>query len=110
MIEDLRLRNYFRSDDPILPKPSPTSLDISTGRRTNLVRKRLRHYQLYLLNERKLAWQTFQVRMAGLKFLYTQTLKQKWFESEIAKPRVRRKLPTVLSREEIQAFLNAAAN
>jgi len=48
--------------------------------------------------------------MAGLKFFYARTLQQKWFDAEIAKPKVRRKLPTVLSREEIQALLNAATN
>ena len=48
--------------------------------------------------------------MAGLKFLYTKTLKQKWFDVEIAKPKVHRKLPTVLSCEEIQALLNVATN
>ena len=72
--------------------------------------EQVREYQLYLLDERKLAWQTFQVRMAGLKFLYTRTLKQKWFDLEIAKPKVRRKLPTILSREEVQALLNATVN
>jgi site-specific recombinase XerD len=65
---------------------------------------------LHLLNERKLAWQTFQVRMAALKFFYTRTLKQKWFDVEVAKPKVRRKLPTVLSHEEVKALLDAAAN
>jgi len=42
-------------------------------------------YQLHLLNERKLAWQTMQVRMAGLKFFYTRALKQSWFDTEVAK-------------------------
>ena len=37
----------------------------------------IRRYQLYLLDERKLAWSTFQQRIAGLKFFYTRTLKQK---------------------------------
>jgi hypothetical protein len=30
-----------------------------------------------------------------LKFLYMRTLKQTWFDQEIIKPKVRRKLPTV---------------
>ena len=30
-----------------------------------------------------------------------------WFEQEIAKPKVRRKLPTVSSREEVCALLDA---
>jgi hypothetical protein len=60
-----------------------------------------------LLNERKLAWQTLQVRMAALKFLYTRTLKQTWFDHEVAKPKVHRKLPVVWSREEVRALLDS---
>jgi site-specific recombinase XerD len=39
-----------------------------------------------------------------------QTLKQDWFVKEVAKPKVRRKLPTVLSRQEVTAFLDATPN
>jgi site-specific recombinase XerD len=42
-----------------------------------------------------------------LKFLYTRTLKQTWFDQEIIKPKVRRKLPAVWSREEVCALLDA---
>jgi hypothetical protein len=45
-----------------------------------------------------------------LKFLYTRTLKQTWFDREIIKPKVRRKLPTVGSREEVCALLDATTN
>jgi site-specific recombinase XerD len=45
-----------------------------------------------------------------LKFLYTRTLKQTWFDQEIIKPKVRRKLPTVWSREEVCALLDATTN
>ena len=70
----------------------------------------IRQYQLYLLDERKLAWSTFQQRIAGLKFFYTRTLKQNWFAQEVAKPKVRRPLPIVLSREEVTALLDATPN
>jgi site-specific recombinase XerD len=44
---------------------------------------------------------------SALKFLYTRTLKQTWFDQEVIKPKVRRKLPTVGSREEVCALLDA---
>jgi site-specific recombinase XerD len=37
-------------------------------------------------------------------------LKQSWFVQEVAKPKIHRKLPTVLSREEVTAMLDASQN
>jgi integrase/recombinase XerD len=39
-----------------------------------------------------------------------RTLKQTWFDQEIIEPKVRRKLPTVWSREEVCALLDAPMN
>ena len=61
-------------------------------------------------NERKLSWQTLQGRRSALKFLYVRTLKQTWFDTEVAKPKVRRKLPVVWSREEVRALLDITVN
>src|SRR5271157_6632619 len=70
----------------------------------------VRTWLLYLLNERKLAWGTIQGARSALKFLYLRTLKQTWFDQEVIKPKVRRKLPTVWSREEVCALLDATTN
>src|SRR5260370_15035877 len=110
MTEDLRLRNY--SDHTILIYTNTVAV---LGRYFHkspdrMGSEEIRQYQLYLLDERKLAWSTFVQRTAALKFFYTRTLKQNWFVQEVAKPKVRRPLPTVLSCEEVAALLDATPN
>ena len=110
MTEDLRLRNY--SDNTILIYTNTVADFARYFHRSpdKLGAEEIRQYQLYLLNVRKLAWSTFVQRTGALKFFYTRTLKLPWFTQEVAKPKVRRPLPTVLSREEVTALLDATAN
>jgi integrase/recombinase XerD len=77
---------------------------------SNSVPEHVRTFLLYLLNERKLAWGTIQGARSALKFLYMRTLKPTWFDQEIIKHKVRRKLHTIRSREEVCALLDAPMN
>jgi integrase/recombinase XerD len=93
MLEELRLRNF-----------TPRTIRSYTATVADFARyfhqspdklgpEHVRIYQLYLLNERKLAWHSIQVHVSALRFLYVRTLKQRWFDTEVTKPKIRRKLP-----------------
>lgn len=110
MFEDLLLRNYSRHTIRSYTQAVADFTRYFNKAPDHLGPDHIREYQLHLIHEKKLAWPTLQVRVAALGFFYTQTLKQDWFVQEVAKPKVRRKLPTVLSRDQVTAQLDATPN
>lgn len=110
LIEDLRLRNYTAATIRAYTNAVAELARYHAKPPDQLGPEEIRRYQLYLLEERRVAWPTFQVRMAALKFFYTRTLKQRWFDYEVVKPKLRRKLPTVLSREQVTTLIDAVVN
>jgi site-specific recombinase XerD len=71
----------------------------------------LRHYQLYLLQEKKLEPATVEVRISALRFLYKRTLKRRDLAfDDLLFPKTPYKLPTVLSQDEVRRLIDAAAN
>jgi site-specific recombinase XerD len=67
-----------------------------------------RTYQAYLLRERKLTPGTVVNQVAALRFFFVKTLKRHQFRDFLPYPQDRRRLPTVLSREEVSRLINAA--
>ena len=110
MIEDLKIRNY--SDQTIRSYVHAVAeFARYLGKSPDqLGAEHIRQYQLYLLYDKKIDWSTFQIRMSALKFLYTKTLKQTWFDVYVAKPKVVRKLPRVLTRDQVKTILDATKN
>ena len=71
----------------------------------------LRQYQLYLLQQKKLAHGSVQNRMAALRFFFKKTLKRRDPDfDEIGLSRRPKKLPVVLSPEEVVQLIEAAPN
>jgi len=68
----------------------------------------LRTYQAYLLKTRRLAPGSVENHVAALRFLYVRTLRRPEFREYIPYPRVPKKLPGILSREEVARLINAA--
>ena len=71
----------------------------------------IRRFQLYLLNEKKLAPGTVEMRMSALRFLYRKTLKRRDLAyDDLVFPKTPTKLPVVLSPEEVTCLIEAAPN
>lgn len=80
------------------------------GRRPDLItNEETQQYLLYLLQERKLAHSSCNIVCSALQFLYSVTLKRKT-EFELPRPKVPQRLPQILSREEVAAIFEHAAN
>jgi integrase/recombinase XerD len=66
----------------------------------------LRHYFLYLRNERKLSRSSLTIALCGIKFLFEHTLRRDWPTLSIIRPPREHKLPAVLSQTEVHDLLN----
>lgn len=107
MIEDLRLRNFSENTVVCYVRAvrqyaqhfgkSPDRLDAG----------HLRQYLLHLLEVQKVAQGTYNQKVAALRFFYRETLKKPAYVEGLCFTRKERKLPVVLSHNEIRRFLEA---
>jgi site-specific recombinase XerD len=70
----------------------------------------IRSYQAYLLKVRKLDPGTVENHVAALRFLFVRTLHRHEFRQFLPYPKVRRKLPNILSREEVARLIDASSS
>ena len=106
MIEEMQLQGYAQStiDGYIHAvaqlarhyRRSPDKLDEDEVRR----------YLLHLTLDKKIARGSFSVVLGGLRFFYHKALGRDWKSLYVAKPRSEKKLPVVLSRDEVWRILD----
>jgi integrase/recombinase XerD len=70
----------------------------------------LRTYQAYLLKVKKLDPGTVENHVAALRFLFIRTLGRHEFRQFLPYPKTRRKLPKILSREEMARLIDASSD
>lgn len=66
----------------------------------------VRTYLLDLVRVKKVPASTFGQHLAGIRFLFEKTLKVRWDVLDLARPQSQKKLPCVLSIEEVLAILS----
>src|SRR5436853_4963225 len=70
----------------------------------------MREYHLHLIHDRKLATNTLIARIAALRFLFVKTLRRPYVQVDLPRPKTEKRLPTVLSREEVGRLIDSASN
>ena len=70
----------------------------------------VKQYQLYLTKDRRVSWSTFNVHVCAIRFFYRDVLRVTWAVEHIPYQKTGRRLPVVLSGEEVIALLDAATN
>ena len=72
----------------------------------DITQEELRSYFLYLVKERGVASSTLTIHLCGIKFFFEKTLKGEWLIFNLVRPRKRKKLPVVLSPDEVKHILS----
>src|SRR6266511_2725889 len=65
----------------------------------------LRQYFLFLKNEKHAARASCTIALCGIKFFFERTLGREWKTFEFLRPAKEKKLPVVLSRDEVRSVL-----
>lgn len=107
MLEDMKIRNLaLGTQDSYLRQVSQFARHF--GKPPDLLgQEEIRSYQIYLIQEKKLAPDSVTVAVSALRFLYKVTLRREWnLDDIIPAPKTPKRLPVILSPEEVLEFLS----
>lgn len=72
--------------------------------------KEIREYLHYLIGEKRVSQSKINQTYSGLKFLYHVTLERDWEMGKIPRMKQRKRIPLVLSQEEIESIISVTKN
>ena len=70
----------------------------------------IREYLYYLMKEKKVSQSVVTQTYSAMKFFYETSLQRKWNTLKIPRAKARKRLPVVLSRQEVQSIFLATRN
>src|SRR3989454_12015534 len=106
LIEDMQLAGYSARTQEAYVAAVRQLFEHLQCTPAQLTEEQLRQYFLYLSNDRTVSRPTATIALCGIKFFFERTLKRDWTAFELIRPRREKKLPVVLSREEVHRILN----
>ncbi|MFZ3278357.1 MAG: site-specific integrase, partial [Candidatus Sulfotelmatobacter sp.] len=108
MLEELQRRNYSQHTTRSYIRTVEDFARRFHCRPDRLGPRHICEYQAELFQKRKLSPGTVSIRLAALRFFYVKTLRKSWSITETPYPKKARRLPTILSQEEVAQLIDAA--
>jgi integrase/recombinase XerD len=107
MIQDLQLRGYADRTIEAYVHAMAQLAKFYHASPDTLTEEQIREYLLHLSTVKKVARASHTIALCGIKFFYQQTLGREWTVLNVARPRGEKRLPVVLSRDEVWRILAA---
>ena len=105
MIEDMQLRGLaVRTQESYMQAVRQLAAHYHKSP-DQISEEELRQYFLYLKNVKHVSRSTHTLALCGIKFFYEHTLKREWHTLDFARSTKEKKLPVVLSMQEVGAIL-----
>ena len=105
MIEDLQLRGLSPRTQEAYVRVVRQLAEHYDKPPDEIAEEELRQYFLYLTNGKGVSASAFRGALCGIKFFYQYTLKREWPTLDLVRPAKEKKLPVVLSVEEVHQVL-----
>jgi integrase/recombinase XerD len=110
MLEELQRRNYSHRTAKTYVRIVRDFAEYFHQPPDKLGPEQIRQYQAHLFQSKKLAPATVSQYVSALRFLFIKTLRRHFLAEHIPFPKSRRRLPTVLSPEEVAQLIDSARN
>jgi integrase/recombinase XerD len=110
MLEELRRRNYSHRTAKAYIRIVREFAEYFHQPPDKLGPEQIRQYQAHLFQAKKLAPATVSQYVSALRFLFVKTLRRHFLAEHIPFPKSRKRLPTVLSPEEVARLIDSARN
>lgn len=108
--EDLLLRGYASLTQRSYAQCARTFLAYCNRPVEQLGEKEIRHFLLYLIQEKKFATKTINLHSAAIRFLFAVTLDRPLNYLQVPRMKNQKKLPVLLSREEVFSLFEHCPN
>ena len=105
MIEDMQLRGLSRKTQDTYARTVRQLAEHYGRSPDHISEEEVLAYFLYLENDKQVSPSTFTQALCGIKFFYEHTLRREWLTFDLVRPRREKKLPVVLSVEEVHRIL-----
>jgi integrase/recombinase XerD len=110
MLEELQRRNYSPTTIRYYLRVVENFARYFGKRPDRLTQDHIREYQVFLLQGRKLQASTVGLHIAALRFFFVKTLRRPYLQLDLPSPKRPKRLPTVLSQDEVARLIESANN